>query len=261
MSKHSLGGFALNILTIFIGTIFFGAILEKFKVDESFRTTLVKEYYSPIKAKELECAKVNNKIASAYNQMFNDYSLLREQYLSFKKNESPALTNEYKSFLENTLISTIKIGKETQELNIQSQECMDSLYQLQIEASLVTGSYHAIKSLHAEKKQNEDNVWGEFKSKTAIENKELIDIDANKIIKIFFNAGDLSREIPKSESDFTDNLVQNKIPKIISVFSKRAESQIKSNNINNKYNNDVNKVLEEELNNRFKRGWLSYIGM
>ncbi|HCR3333783.1 TPA: hypothetical protein ON523_003551 [Morganella morganii] len=124
---------------------------------------MVKEYYSPINTKELECSKINSKIASGYSEMYNNHSLLREQYLSFKINQSPNLTNEYKLFLENILTSTIKIGKEIKGLNTKHHECMDSLHQLQIEASLVTGSYHSIKNLYMEKIQNEEKTWAEFK--------------------------------------------------------------------------------------------------
>lgn len=51
------------------------------------------------------------------------------------------------------------------------------------------------------------------------------------------------------------------MPEILSVLSKRYDTQIKIDTINSKYDNEVNTILEEELNNRFKRGWLSYIGI
>ncbi|QPB79630.1 hypothetical protein EHE21_09650 [Proteus sp. GOKU] len=260
-TKSEFLKFFLNLIIIVIGTLIFGVLLEKFKNDESFRTTLIKDYYSPLKVKELECNYKSNEYSKAYFGIGNYYSELQSRYIANKKGTGPSLTIEYQKYLIDTLKSAMDLSKKAEKIGYELRSCRGELRQLHVELSLVTGSYHEVVDSY-NKKQSEiqkeqDRLKIESDKFTEMSKDKLQD----KILNNFFKVGDPSRSVNEDDNKFLDNFIEKDMPSLIPVFHKVAEIEIEVSNIEKKYNKIIDEKIELEINERFRRGLLSRIGL
>ena len=260
-TKSEFLKFFLNLIIIIIGTLIFGVLLEKFKNDESFRTTLIKDYYSPLKIKESECESKSNDYSKAYFGIGNYYSELQKRYVANKKGVGPSLTIEYQKYLIDTLKSAIDLSKKAEKIGYELRNCRGELHQLHVELSLVTGSYPEVTDLY-NKKQNEIQS---LQSHLKIEADKFNEISKgtfqDEILNNFFKAGDLSKPVNKDDNEFLDAFIEKNMPSLIPIFYKVAEIEVEASNIERKYNKIIDEKIELEISERFKRGLLSRIGL
>lgn len=259
-TKMLFSNFGLNIVTLAIGTLFFGVLLESFKSDELLKADIVKDYYRPMIAKEATCASLNMSIVKNYNDIGSYYSLMRDQYLSFKDGTGPKLTDEYKNYLAGLLSDVRKKSSSADDLNGKYIECRSDLEQLQVDLSLVTGTYEEIATLIKERNDGVMEMRDKFKSEHVTPfMKSLPPNSVSKLTKGFFDAGDLTNPVDKSQDEFLTNMINDVMPSLIKIFPATANLNVRISSIDNKYDNMIDDMAKAEINKRFKRGFISKI--
>lgn len=257
-TKSQLLGFGLNIIIMTVGTLLFGVLLEKFKSDAQLRTDIVKEYYRPLKEKEAQCSSLNRKLVKSYQEVGDDYNFIRDRYLSFKNGTGPALNDEYKNFLTKLLSDVTAKNAANSKINTDYVECKIQLTQLQVDTSLVTGTYGKISKILKGKNNTEASANSKFREEVLSPIiKDLPPDIANRLVNGFFDAGNLEKPIDPSADQFVTDMIDTLMPKIIKVFPEIADYNVKVSLMDQKYNNQINQVFEEEISSQFSRGFIS----
>ncbi|CRG52277.1 hypothetical protein [Yersinia wautersii] len=261
-NKSLLCNFGLNIITLTIGTLLFGILLEASKSDKQLRTDIVKEYYRPLKSKEEKCSSLHMSLITTYQSMGDDYTFLRDRYLSYKNGTGPELNSEYQQFLTGLISDVHNKNSASSKINNEYSACRVELSQLQVEAALVTGTYDKISILMKDKNHKEAAVRARFRDETLDSMiKKLPPNIANKLVDGFFDAGNLSKPIDPSQDQFLTDMINDTMPEIIKIFPAIADFNVKLSLLDQNYYNRIDLVLENEISSRFNRGILSKLGL
>lgn len=261
-TKSLLCNFGLNIMTLTIGTLLFGMLLEAFKSDEQLRTDIVKEYYRPLKSKEVKCASLNLSLINIYKNIGDDYAFLRSRYLTYANGTGPELNAEYQQFLTGLISDVQNKSASSSKINSEYMTCKAELYQLQVETALITGTYDKISILMKNKYRKDSTVRNRFIDETLSPLVKILPPDtAAKLVDGFFDAGNLSKPIDPSQDKFITDIIRDTMPQMIKIFPAIADFNSNVSLLEQDYNNQIDLILEEEISHRFSRGILSKLGL
>ncbi len=234
----------------------FGVILESYKSDLNFRADIMKDYYSPLINKEIQCSSISNSLSNDYVHKISLYNELISRYNDHKDGKGPMLTEEYKSYLVALLKKTSEYNDNSEKHYKELLTCRQEMYQDFINIALVTGTVDQFHKFN--NKLNESLTKLDEKSHQKSEEIKAIlsGVNVTEIINEFFIAGDLTDE-RFSSSNKTEDAINTVFKPLLSFFAFKADIESKVNNNYYGLYNSYNAVLENEISSRYKRNWLA----
>lgn len=246
-----------TIIPLCLGTLIFGMMIESYKNELNFRGDIMKDYYSPLVEKQRECIDIGESLSGDYNSMAGNYVVMLNQYKLFLSGQAPRLTEEFKNYLQNLLVSDREFRTSSEKHTKSLAQCKDELHQSYINVALVTGTLKEFKLLEDENNNSLNKIDSIATLRADELREELKKIDLYKVLSSYFISGDPGDKRNDENDNYTQELLTTKVQPLVEFFSFASKVEKERNAKTLQLSQKYNEILESEISSRYKRNWFS----
>lgn len=239
-----------TVFPMILGTLFFSGVIETYKNDMTSRKEILDDYYRPMIASQANCQDIHSKLINKYyyisgaSQSFSD-EIVKVSQMDWSKITYPQAILS-KSIIENFTESVSQL----EVLKVNQSKCFSELRQRYNEMSIVFGVYNDYIKIVINENKKINKLYQErsvlmpgkegLMDRYAKLSREFFDFyeDESRMKRVLHDMNDVAMPLSKYYYDLGGNEKM--------IFDTEIELF-----------NKVNEVFARELNERYKRGYIS----
>jgi len=241
------------ILPLFFGSLLFSGLIESYKNDMNSRREILNDYYRPMRDIRNDCHNKHNDLFLQYGSVAGSLKLFSDETSRFSEINFNKITHEQAIFYV-SIVKTLR--SEYEKLNMLKKnvsECTSVLNRIYTELSIVTGSYDEFVKVLTHRTA----LINELYSKRAVFLKgHNGDINEEKYLQIIhdFISSDLSNDALIAEKM---KGIKGVILPLVSIYIAIGESEKEVFDAEYQMFVKLNDIYLEDMNSRFKRGFIA----